>query len=212
MYVILLKKVAGFNMLKINKRKRFFGTSTVLKIVGVLLFAGGAYLLSLLTAPLVAPVIATKPIDAKSLPAPTENRVIIPKLGVNIPYGEGQAALDRGAEWRFPDRGNPETGGNFIIAAHRFSIQPTLSGTIEKSPFYNIDKLVKGDKILIDYNNKRFAYEISDEFTAKPDQTEIENPSSESKLTLYTCTLNGAADGRVVLISKRLGEVALTNN
>lgn len=197
-------------MLKINNRKRTSSAVTVLKCAGILLLVGGVYVLSLVAAPAVAPVIASQPIEVKSLPTPSENRIIIPKLGVNIPYGEGQAALDQGAQWRFPDRGNPETGGNFIIAAHRFSIQPTPMGTIEKSPFYSIDKLAKGDKIIVDYSGKRFAYEVSDTLTAKPDQTEIENESTESKLTLYSCTLNGANDDRIVLISKQLGEVALS--
>lgn len=144
-------------------------------------------------------------------PAPqaTDNRVIIPKIGVNIPYDKGAASLDRGAEWRYPERGNPEKGGNFIIAAHRFSIQPTPQGTIEKSPFYHIDKLAVGDKIVIDYIGTRYGYEIEKIFTVKPTQVEIEAPSTDAKLTLYTCELDGSDAGRVVVVAKPLGKVAL---
>ena len=152
-----------------------------------------------------------KPIEVRSLPAPqaTDNRVIIPKIGVNIPYDKGAASLDRGAEWRYPERGNPEKGGNFIIAAHRFSIQPTPQGTIEKSPFYHIDKLAVGDKIVIDYIGTRYGYEIEKIFTVKPTQVEIEAPSTDAKLTLYTCELDGSDAGRVVVVAKPLGKVAL---
>lgn len=200
-------------MLKINKRTRKFSWRLGLSLACGVTLIGGCYLLVLIFSPAAAPVIAVKPIDVKSLPAPqpTEDRIIIPKIGVDIPYAEGAAALDRGAQWRYPDRGNPADGGNFIIAAHRFSIQPTPSATIEKSPFYHIDKLAVGDKIIIDYKGKRYAYEIDQQRNVTPDQVEIEAPSDSPKLTLYSCTLGGSSDGRVVLISKRLGEVALSD-
>lgn len=175
------------------------------------LLAVGGYMLTLVFAPVAGPITQMKPINVKELPAPevAKNRIIIPKIGVNIPYAEGEASLDRGAQWRFPDRGNPATGGNFIIAAHRFSIQPTPQATIEKSPFYNIDKLAEGDKIIVDYDGKRYGYEVSSIKDVKPTAIEIEAPSSTPKLTLYTCELGGADAGRVALVSKPLGLVAL---
>lgn len=174
---------------------------------------GGLYLLGLIAAPTVAPLIVMKPIDVKALPAPkeTDNRIIIPKIGVDIGYDVGTTALDRGAQWRYPERGNPDTGGNFIIAAHRFSIQPTPQGTIEKSPFYNIDKLNTGDKIVVDFKGTRYAYEITKKFDVKPTQVEIEAPSEEPKLTLYSCELGGSEAGRIVIVATPLGQIALTN-
>lgn len=175
----------------------------------VLLLCAGLYLLSLALAPAVAPLIATKPIDAATLPAPSkdENRIIIPKIGVNIHYAPGTASLDKGAEWRYPERGNPKEGGNFIIAAHRFSIQPTPQSTIEKSPFYQVDKLTIGDQVLVDYNGLRYLYKISKIFDVKPSQTEIEARSDTPVLTLYTCSLGGSSDGRVVLLADPVGVV-----
>lgn len=200
-------------MLQLRTKKRR-GGRVVLGCVAFVLLAGGLYLLSLTFAPVIAPVLVTKPINVNSLPQPSvgQNRIIIPKIGVDIPYGQGAAALDRGAEWRDPDHGSPETGGNFIIAAHRFSIQPTPMGTIEKSPFYNIDKLVIGDKIIVDFNGKRFGYEINKIFSVKPSQTEIEQRTASPQLTLYSCELGGADAGRVVLNATPLGEVALSSD
>ena len=44
------------------------------------------------------------------------NTLIIPKIAVSSPILEGDAAvLDKGTWHRFPDRGNPEKGGNFIL-------------------------------------------------------------------------------------------------
>ncbi len=198
-------------MLKIKKRRSIGIPRIALLGTALLLLSGGLYLLLLVASPSLAPLITMKPIEVRSLPAPqaTDNRVIIPKIGVNIPYDKGAASLDRGAEWRYPERGNPEKGGNFIIAAHRFSIQPTPQGTIEKSPFYHIDKLVVGDKVVIDYTGTRYGYEIEKIFTVKPTQVEIEAPSTDAKLTLYTCELDGSDAGRVVVVAKPLGKVAL---
>ena len=198
-------------MLKIKKRRSIGIPRIALLGTALLLLSGGLYLLLLVASPSLAPLITMKPIEVRSLPAPqaTVNRVIIPKIGVNIPYDKGAASLDRGAEWRYPERGNPEKGGNFIIAAHRFSIQPTPQGTIEKSPFYHIDKLAVGDKIVIDYTGTRYGYEIEKIFTVKPTQVEIEAPSTDAKLTLYTCELDGSDAGRVVVVAKPLGKVAL---
>lgn len=193
------------------KRTSHIKRSLMGLLAGVLL-CGGIYALSLVAAPVAAPYFVIKPIDVKALPAPdkTGNRIIIPTLGVNIAYNKGAAALDQGAEWRSPSSGNPADGGNFVIAAHRFSIQPTPRGTIEKSPFYRIDKLTKGDKIIIDYLSKRYAYEVTSTSTVKPSQVEIEARTNDPILTIYSCSLEGAEGDRYVVQAKRLGEVDTT--
>ena len=170
----------------------------------------GGYLLLLATSPIIAPHF-TKPITVATLAKPEakDNRIIIPKIGVNIPYGtNGKLALDRGAWWRYPDHGNPEKGGNFVVAAHRFSIQPTPGGTVEKSPFFHIDKLALGDQILADYQGKRYNYKITKKFDVKPTSVEIEAPTEDARLTLYSCDLGGAKTGRVVIVAEKQGEVA----
>lgn len=199
-------------MLSISKKRGSAIRRTLLISTACLLLTSGIYVLILVASPAVVPIITRKPINVKELPAPTtlDNRIVIPKIGVNIAYGsDGIASLDRGAWWRYPERGNPEKGGNFIIAAHRFSIQPTPQGTVEKSPFYSIDKIAVGDKIIVDYDGKRYGYEVSQTFDVKPNQIEIEAPSTEAKLTLYSCELGGSDSGRIVVVAKLLGEVAI---
>ena len=135
-------------MLSIKHKRTSNLKRAALSISAMSLLGGGLYMLSLVAAPIAAPILTMKPIDVKALPSPEEtgDRIVIPKIGVNIAYGKGEASLDSGAEWRMPGNGNPMDGGNFVIAAHRFSIQPTPLATIEKSPFYHIDKLADGDK------------------------------------------------------------------
>lgn len=197
--------------LKNNSRKGKIN-KFVVPIVAILMLVSGLYLLALVYSPAVIPYVA-KPIDPKTLASPNlkDNLVIIPKIGVKIPYGEGEKSLNDGAWWRYPERGNPLKGGNFILAAHRFTMWGTINETVRKSPFYNVDKLKIGDQVIIDYQGKRYLYSIDKIFNVKPDQIEIEAPSSTAKLTLYTCNLGGSADGRVVLTAKPEGEVAPTN-
>ena len=120
--------------------------------VAICLISTGVYFMMLTLSPSVAPLIFTKPIDAKSLPKAKigENRIVIPRIGVNIHYDKGRTALDRGAEWRQP---------------------------------------------------------ITKIFDVKPNQTEIEAPSQEAKLTLYSCELGGSDAGRIVITGKLLGQV-----
>ena len=199
-------------MLKIKTKQSGKMMKRVITLSATVFLLGGAYILSLVGAPAVAPLIVMKPINVNALPSPTttNNRIVIPKIGVDIAYAPGESSLDKGAQWRYPERGNPILGGNFIIAAHRFSIQPTPQGTIEKSPFYNIDKLVSSDKIVIDYKGVRYGYEISSIGTVSNDKIEIEAPSEDAKLTLYSCELDCSSSDRIVLVAKPLGKVAIS--
>lgn len=170
----------------------------------LLCLAAGLYLLSLVTAPQYSQFFI-KPIDSKSLPEPKveRNRIIIPKINVDIEYGtNGLMSLDSGALWRYPERGNPKEGGNMVIAAHRFTIRPTPQATIKDSPFFHIDQLVMGDEIIIDYSGKRYHYSVVEQQSVNANQTEIEHATNDSRLTLYSCDLGGARSGRIVIIAR----------
>jgi len=171
--------------------------------IAFILFGSGLYLLWLTLSPAYIPIPkqwdVPAPHEAKQL---TENRLYIPKLKLNVPYGETADALNNGAWHRYPDRGNPEKGGNFILAGHRFEMGWTYQEVNKKSPFYHIDQLHIGDDIFVDFSGKRYEYQISDQLKVKPTQVEIEASSIDPKLTLYTCTLGGEMDGRDVIIAR----------
>lgn len=183
----------------------------LLTVIAGILLVSGLYLLLLVLSPNIPIINPVHEIDAKQLPAPQENTIYIPKIGVAVPLeSDGAEALNEGAWHRFPERGDPEQGGNFIVSAHRFEIGLTPGQTARKSPFYNIGKLAVGDQVLVDFNKQRYAYEITEHNQVKPNQTEIESPLSADqspRLTLYTCTLKGESDGREVFIGKFLGKV-----
>lgn len=190
------------------KKKGGRSISMVLLVLSLIMFAGGLYLLLLVMTPNIPPLYPVESIDIKKLEEPKGDRVVIPKIGVDVGIKTGGAeALDDGAWHRFPERGDPEKGGNFILSAHRFEIGFTPSETRRKSPFYHVEKLSVGDQIVVDFKGKRYGYEVTEKYQVKPDKVEIEAPSDEAKLTLYTCTLKGESDGREVIIAKPLGEV-----
>ena len=181
----------------------------ILPIIAVIMIASGIYLLVLISTPLIMSQTinpknnSTSQLISKTKDKITENRLYIPKIDINLPYASGGAeTMEHGAWWRKPENGNPKDGGNFVLSAHRFIMGLTPRQTLRKSPFYNIDKLAVGDEMVVDYNGARYIYAISEKRSVKPEAIEIEQRTDQPQLTLYSCTLGGANDGRDVLIAK----------
>ena len=140
---------------------------------------------------------------ARVIKKPELNTLIIPKISVASPiYSGDYKVLEKGTWHRFPERGNPKDGGNFILAAHRYVFAWIPQRVNEQSILYNIDKLNVGDSIYVDWQGQRYQYQVSEKHQVSPNETSIEDRSKTPKLTLYSCTLNGERDGRVVIIAK----------
>lgn len=129
------------------------------------------------------------------------NTLIIPKISINALINPGGVAtLKDGAIWhRLPENGDPEKGGNFVLAGHRYVFALKPDKVVEDSVLYNLDKLNVNDQIIVDWNKKRYNYTITKTYSVKPTDVQIEEHSDQAKLTLYSCTLNGSADGRIVV-------------
>lgn len=194
-------------VLKKERKRGVKLKKVLLTLLPIILLGAGLYTLSLVYAPKLAPILNRGKVEkalSTNLPVKGDDRVYIQKLGVNVKLRTGGAeAMHAGNAWhRFPERGDPVQGGNFIISAHRWIRGNTPAATIAQSPFYNTDQLKVGDSIVVDFDGARYKYEIFDIFGIKPNQTEIEDPLPEGQepyMTLYTCTLKGSADGRVVI-------------
>ena len=177
-------------------------------LLAYLCLAGGFYLLITIFYPFFSSQLtdpqnnSTTKLVAKTGSEPAKYQLYIPKLDINLPYATGdESVMKNGAWWRMPENGNPKDGGNFVLSAHRFIMGLTPMQTQRLSPFYNINKLVVGDDIIIDYLNKRYTYEITKIYAVKPDAISIEERTKSPQLTLYSCTLGGASDGRDVIIA-----------
>lgn len=132
-----------------------------------------------------------------------KNILIIPAIGVNTQVLEGgEEQLDHGVLHWLPKNGNPESGGNTILTGHSFVWGYIPQQIKEKSIFYNLHEVKVGDPIEVVWNKKHYSYKVTEVKSVKPNQTEIQDKTADPQLTVYTCTIGGSADGRVVVIAK----------
>ena len=122
---------------------------------------------------------------------PLTNSLFIPSIGVNTDVQEAtidnyEAALKKGV-WRVSDFGAPNDNGEpIILAAHRFGYLAWTNSYRHKNSFYNLPKVEVGDLVEIDWNQRKYLYEVY----ATSKGTQILDYSAD--LILYTCeTLTG---------------------
>lgn len=147
-----------------------------------------------------APALVPRKVDVVKVKLSKQvDQVVIPSLGIQEGiYTGGVEVLEKGAWHRYPERGKPGSG-NFILAAHRFVMGRWPGETVRKSPFYSLGKIKVGESLFVDWHGRRFSYKVTKVYQVKPNDANVEAPSVKHKLTLYTCTLNGSADGRLVI-------------
>ncbi|MCX6703917.1 MAG: sortase [Candidatus Woesebacteria bacterium] len=122
---------------------------------------------------------------------PLTNQLLIPSIGVNT--GIQEATLDnyeqalRKGVWRVSDFGAPnDNSESIILAAHRFGYLAWTDSYRRKNSFYNLPKVEVGDLIEIDWNQRKYLYEVY----ATSKGAVILDYSAD--LILYTCeTLAG---------------------
>ena len=156
------------------------------------------------------PIDAQKNLTIKSEDTPAEekkpeeikkkyfNDIIIPSIALDIPIleGDNESLLDQGA-WIKPNGKRPGQSGNAIITGHRYQY---FNGV---RPFYNMDKVNKGDAISVVWKGERIDYLIEEKLIVNPEDTWIEDQKKGNYLTVYTCQGLDAAK-RIVLIAKQV--------
>lgn len=131
-------------------------------------------------------------------PRPQGNRLVIPKIGVDIAVVEGsdENALLHGA-WRIPGTSETPTKGNMVLSAHRFRYRPPSSET-----FYLLNKVTAGDLVLLYWENEEFDYRVTETKEVTPDAVSILNRTTKPILTLFTCTPLFSTARRLVVIGE----------
>lgn len=129
---------------------------------------------------------------------PQGNRLVIPKIGVDVPIVEGptETALWRGV-WRIPGTSSPDKGGNTVLSGHRFQYRPPNSSTL-----YLLDRLQNGDPIIVYWNDQEYDYVVRERRVVNPDAVEILAPTDKPQLTIFTCTPLFTTKQRLVLIAE----------
>ncbi|MFH1366443.1 MAG: class D sortase [Patescibacteria group bacterium] len=135
--------------------------------------------------------------DVKRIPS--DNRLVIPKIGVDVSIVEGkneEASLLKGA-WHIPGTQDPAKGGNMVISGHRFRYRPPNNTT-----FYLLDKLAVGDPFIVYWQGKEYDYQVSQTKIVEPNAIEILDNTDSPQVTLYTCTPLFTTKQRLVVIGE----------
>jgi len=130
-----------------------------------------------------------------SLPAEGPNRLIMPTALFDQQVFDGDIRALRSGVWHRPASSSPDKGGNTVFAAHRF----TYSNP--RGAFYNLDKLRVGDQIGVYWNNHMYYYIVSETKVVGASEVSIEAPTTQPRLTLYTCTPLTLPKDRLVVIA-----------
>jgi sortase A len=114
----------------------------------------------------------------------------------NIFQGPDGNTMNKGF-WHFPTSVYPGQKGNSVIIAHRFLHLPPAKDT-----FFNLDKVRKGDKIVVEQEDNKYTYIVSEVKVVEKNDISVLQDSSEHEITLITCTPLWTSHQRLAVIGK----------
>lgn len=150
---------------------------------------------------LLAAPSGTLPTAAARAQLPTENRLVIPKIGVNMKIVEGtnEKALYAGA-WHIPKTSTPDKGGNTVLSGHRFQY---LSGP---NTLMLLNEMKPGDPIIVYWQGEEYDYRVEEIKIISKTQVEILKNTEDDRLTIFTCNppYRYNAEERLVVFAKKI--------
>jgi LPXTG-site transpeptidase (sortase) family protein len=150
---------------------------------------------------------------------PPENRLVIPKLGLNVPIvippidallkedwtkleEEIQTGLQDGVV-HYPGTAQPGQAGNFFVTGHS-SYFPWAPGKF-KSVFARLGELDVGDEYWVFYGGDKFRYVVDGKKEINPnDVTALDQPINKRISSLMTCTPVGTTLRRLIISAQEL--------
>jgi sortase A len=114
----------------------------------------------------------------------------------NIFQGITSKTMDKGF-WHFPTSVYPGQKGNSVIISHRFLHMPPYKDT-----FFNLDKVKKGDSIIVEQIDDQYTYIVSDVKVVEKNDVSVLQDSDDYQITLITCTPLWTSKQRLVVIGK----------
>ena len=165
-------------------------------ILGLIILALCFYLIAAPILPKTGFIANTKEWFKDDILHLKRNKILINSIGVNAEILEGdESELNLGI-WHIPYTSNPANGGNTVIIAHRYLYN------YGPNTFFNLDKLVLGDQIKITWDSQIYTYKVTETKIVESTQTDIQNNTPNSILTLYTCTSLTDTSKRLVVIAE----------
>ncbi len=135
---------------------------------------------------------------APPTPVDGPNRLRVGSISLEgeIHDGESEKTLSKGI-WRRPHTSTPDKGSNTVLAAHRFRY------TTGNNTFFNLDKVAVGERIEIVWDGFLYSYTVTESKVVESKQIDIEAPTTQDTLTLYTCTPLWSSEKRLVVVATR---------
>lgn len=132
-------------------------------------------------------------------------RIRIPEIGVNRVVVEGTdgGSLRKGPG-HYPETPFPGIRGTVAIAGHR---------TTYGAPFNEVDKLERGDEVVVEMPYGRFVYRVERQQIVEPTATWVTRRVGHDRLVLTACHPKYSAAQRIVIFARlvRTEEVASTS-
>lgn len=166
-------------------------------------------------------------VDPSSVSITADPRLIIPKIGVDVPIiwdavasdeNSLNAAMDKGVAWFNIKGANAKPGemGNFVLSGH--SSNDWLDQGDYKFIFARLEQLSVGDAIYVNYESVRYTYTVSRTQVVKPtDVSALQVGTTKPEITLVTCTPLGTALNRLLVFGDQIspdpsGATEVTSN
>jgi sortase A len=127
--------------------------------------------------------------NAGSRAAPPGDRLIIPRLHLNDPLGTD---VDAGPAF-YPGSGRPGEPYTIAIAGHR---------TTHTRPFWSLEVLTRGDRIVIVSDGVRHLYVVTGTRVVAPTNWSVASERGHERVILTTCTPRFSARERLIVFAK----------
>jgi len=218
----ILKKATGGKRLKAKHhiQSLLFGLSMGVFVIFIFMFG---FFNERFIAPFISPsrTVSNQSIiidpTASSAVGP-ENKVIIPKINVDVPVvydvpsiseKDLQSALERGVV-HYPQSPVPGQNGNVVVVGH--SSNNIFNHGKYKFAFVLLSKLEVGDTFMLNYNGQRYIYKIYEKKIVKPTDVAVLGPTDKTATaTLITCDPPGTALNRLVLVGEQISPTVSNN-
>jgi sortase A len=153
---------------------------------------------------------------------PPENRIIIPKLNLNVPLvtpsyqnllsenwtgveEDIQDALQHGIV-HYPGTARPGQAGNFFVTGHS-SYYPWAPGKY-KNVFARLHEIDVGDEYWVYYGGDKHRYVVREKQEVKPSNVRVlDQPLDKRTATLMTCTPVGTTLRRLIVTAEEVDSI-----
>lgn len=148
--------------------------------------------------------------SAQEVPTPSsEFTVHIPSLAIRSKVIENvnawneadyQLALQDGVA-HASGSATPNQNGSMFLFAHSSDVPWRMTRT--NTAFFRLPRIYLGEKILVDYQGERYAYEVSEIKEVWPHEVEAVTQAQGDQVILQTCTPVGTSLKRLLVFAKK---------